>query len=85
VRDRVDIVAGRALRYGLVPGTKLDHAVGELVRLAGGEGSLLQRAIDRVERSLDVPSGHAGRHVVTVLEAALAAVDSLEVVLCGSR
>ena len=85
MRDRVDIVAGRALRYGLVPGTNLDQAVVELVRLAAGEDGLLRRAIDRVERALEVPSGRAGRQVVSVLEAALVAVHSPEAVPCGLR
>jgi hypothetical protein len=85
MRDRIDVVAGRALRYGLVPGTSLSRAAAELLHLAGGQGALLQGAIDRVERGLQVPPGHAGRQVLSVLKVALAAVDSREVVLCGSR
>jgi hypothetical protein len=85
MRDRVDIVAARALRYGLVPRTNRNEAVAELIRLAGGESGVLQRAIDRVAQSLDVHSGCVSVQVVRVPEAALAAVDSREAELCGSR
>ena len=85
MRDRVEVVTGRALRFGLLPVTKPDDAGRELLPLAGGEGGLLRRAIERVEGSLDVPMGQAGRQVVGMLEAALAMVEPRGALSCVSH
>ena len=85
MRDRVDVVAGRALVFGLVPGTSSSRAARELLRLADGEGSLLRRAIERVEDGLHTPQGRAGPQVVGILAAALEIVEPRRALSCASR
>jgi hypothetical protein len=57
MRERVDVVTGGALRYGLLPGTSPSRAAQELVQLAGGKGAVIRRAIERVQHVSMCPRG----------------------------
>ena len=91
MRDLVDTVTGRVIRYGLEPGVDPQQAVRDLVELAQGQGSLLQRAMGRVETSMGPRTSGAGDEVLALLDRALAVVAApptaagLGVATCGSR
>jgi hypothetical protein len=91
MRDPVDSITGRAVWYGLEPGVDPQRAVGDLVELARGHGSLLQRAEGRVGMSLGSSTRRAGREVPALPDRAVNAVSAphtvtgLEAATCGSR
>jgi hypothetical protein len=91
MRDLVDTISGRAVRYGLEPGVDPRRAVRDLVELAQGQGSLLQRRVGRVETSLGQRTSRAGDEVLALIDRALAVVAApptatgLGAATCGSR
>lgn len=63
MRDPVDVITARALRYGLDPSFRSERAAPELAELAEHRRFGLERAMRRVERaSLSAPAALAGAH-----------------------
>jgi hypothetical protein len=91
MRDPVDTITGPAIRCGLEPGVDPRQGVRDLDELAQAQGSLLQRAVGRVETSMGRRTSRAGDDVLALLDRALAVVDApptaagLEAATCGSR
>lgn len=75
VRRPPDLLVLHAVRHGLEPGWNTRRVAAELVEMARGRRSLLERALGRIELVLLQRPSRAGQRAREALREALAGLD----------